>query len=204
MITKQDKKRLLYKINKAEGMYYGFTHKLPITGMFLGMCFGLVFASWSFVRISAFYDAYRVEFHVPVEFRWPVVILPRPNQPPVRKPVEEQKKDAYVPLTPKMIVYSSKYPEFIDHIWFRESGRGTNTNPNGLNMYCKSKGMSNEFGFYPQGNWCFPSFQASVERIEKWYEDNSELTDNQKLCYYNGAGKVNQCAYLSYKFSEMN
>ena len=204
MLTKQAKKRLLCKITKAEGSYYAVRSKMPLIAIFSGVCFSLVFASWSFIRISAFYDAYKVEFRSPIELKWPVIIIPRPTQAPIKKPIEEQKKDAYVPLTPEMIVYSSKYPDFIDHIWFRESGRGTNINPNALNVYCKKKGMSNEFGFYPQGNWCFPSFQASVERLEKWYEDNSDLTDNQKLCYYNGAGKVNQCAYLGYKFSDMN
>lgn len=100
------------------------------------------------------------------------------------------------------IVASSKYPEFIDHIWERESGRGTAKI--GLNTYCTDRGMSNEFGFAVSVRHCFTDFEASVQRLEKWYEDNSGLTDNQKLCRYNSGIASDVCPYLSYNFQDMN
>jgi len=100
------------------------------------------------------------------------------------------------------IVTSSKYPDFIDHIWLRESGRGTATA--GLNVSCAKKGLSNEMGFYPSGKHCFADFETSVKRLERWYEDNSALTDNQKLCRYNSGTASNSCAYLTLSFKDMN
>lgn len=106
-------------------------------------------------------------------------------------------------MTKAQIVAASKYPWFIDHIWLRESGRGKNQS--GLAGYCAAKGMSNEFGYYPQGKWCFATFAEAVARIERWREKEAGgLSDSQALCYYNGAGKINSCAYLTYNFKAMN
>ena len=113
---------------------------------------------------------------------------------------------ALLSLTPEQkveVIRNSKYPAFIDHIWERESTRGTATR--GLNVYCADKGLSNEFGFYPSDNHCFASFEASIRRLERWYEvDSKGLSYKAKLCYYNGAGKVSDCPYLSYNFGKMN
>lgn len=106
-------------------------------------------------------------------------------------------------MTKSEIVSASRYPSFIDHIWERESGRGTNLA--GLAGRCAAKGMTNEFGYYPQGKWCFKTFAEAVTRIERWREKEAGgLSDSQALCYYNGAGKVNSCAYLTYNFKAMN
>jgi hypothetical protein len=65
--------------------------------------------------------------------------------------------------------------------------------------------MTNEFGFYPTGKWCWKTFEEAVARVELWREKEAKgLTDKQALCYYNGAGKVNTCAYLTYNFEAMN
>lgn len=96
------------------------------------------------------------------------------------------------------LVAKSKYPKFINHVWTNESSQGTNPKPGSLQAYCLQKGMTNEMGFYPQGLRCFQSFEESIERIERWYENEGNgLTHKQKLCYYNGAGKVDDCAYLN-------
>lgn len=129
-----------------------------------------------------------------------LIIEPRkkPTPWPTNKPQPTKKA-----MSKSEMVNASKYPEFIDHIWERESGRGKNQS--GLAGTCAAKGMSNEFGFYPQGKWCFENFAKAVARIEKWREVEAKgLSDSQALCYYNGAGKVNSCAYLSYNFEGMN
>jgi len=99
------------------------------------------------------------------------------------------------------IVTRSLYPDFVQHIWLRESGRGTNAA--GLAGYCAGRGMSNEMGYYPSGKHCFADFETSVRRLERWYEDNSALTDNQKLCRYNSGTASDSCAYLTLSFSDM-
>lgn len=109
------------------------------------------------------------------------------------------------PSAPKSkvdMVKAARYSDLIDHIWLRESGRGTNHG--GIQGVCEAKGMSNEFGFYPSGGWCFDTFEEGVRRLERWMDENSDLTDNQKLCKYNSGQASDVCAYLSMNFSEMN
>ena len=109
------------------------------------------------------------------------------------------------PSAPKSktdLVKSARYSGLIDHIWLRESGRGSNHG--GIQGTCEARGMSNEFGFYPSGGWCFDTFEEGVRRLERWMDENADLTDNQKLCKYNSGQAVDMCAYLSYNFAEMN
>jgi hypothetical protein len=127
------------------------------------------------------------------------IIVPSATPTPTIKPRSTNLRKA----EKETIIANSKYPDFIDHIWERESGRGTDTT--GLAGYCISKGMTNEFGFYPTGKWCWKTFEEAVARVELWREKEAKgLTDKQALCYYNGAGKVNTCAYLTYNFEAMN
>lgn len=121
----------------------------------------------------------------------PSEISPIPTTTP--KPKIKSKAD---------IVGESKYSSFISHIWLRESGRGTN--PAGLAGFCSRQGKSNEFGFYPSGNHCFPDFETSVKRLERWYEEHSDLSDDAKLCYYNSGLKTDSCGYLTMNFKTMN
>lgn len=140
-------------------------------------------------------------------------IVPRELSPIVAVPLQGVVRDPVSPVVAQekpinkvqdhaTLVKTSKYPLFIDHIWYRESGRGTNTS--GLAGYCTEKGMNNEFGFYPTGKHCFPTFEDGVRRLEKWYEDNMGLTDNEKLCYYNTGIVQEYCPYLTENFQAMH
>lgn len=134
----------------------------------------------------------------------PVVETPTP------KPSKTPKKQASTAPSSRLIpwngqvdleklekVKKSRYPEFIGHIWIKESTQGTTKKEDSQKVYCESIGMTNEFGFYPAGNWCWATFEEGIARLERWYEEDSAgLSFNQKLCYYNGAGKVNSCNYL--------
>ncbi len=153
------------------------------------------------------------EFNMRYYIQWPFrdLIVPRELSPIPDKPaVITTPTEMPVPKTsPKprsqtraQIVASSKYPKFIDHVWERESTRGANTQ--GLAGYCKNKGLSNEMGFAVSVSHCFPTFEASVRRLERWYEENSGLSENAKLCYYNSGVKTNSCSYLTYDFAGMN
>lgn len=108
-------------------------------------------------------------------------------------------------LTKAEMVKNSKYPKFIDHIWEHESGRGTNDNPKGLHNICNAKGMSNEFGFYPSGDWCWNTFEEGVKRLELWRENEAKgLTENAALCKYNTGTANENCAYLGEDYISMN
>lgn len=166
-------------------------------------CFaiGLILATSVISFVLWFNDNYKFQPLIvpremsPVPEKSPIITIP--TEKPVPKTSPKPKAQ-----TKAEIVANSKYPDFIDHIWVRETGRGSNKE--GLNGYCLGQGLSNEFGFYPSGKHCFPTFEASVQRLEKWYEvDSKGLSYNQKLCYYNGAGKIDSCAYLTYNFEAM-
>lgn len=134
----------------------------------------------------------------------PVVETPTP------KPSKTPKKQAstapssrlkpwngQVDLAKLELIKKSRYPEFIGHIWIKETTQGTTKDPLSQKLYCESIGMTNEFGFYPAGRWCFSTFEEGIARLEKWHdEEGAGLSFNQKLCFYNGAGKVNNCNYL--------
>lgn len=137
---------------------------------------------------------HRIISPIPLDVK--ITITPIPSV--TKAPVKQEKKAT----SEADIVKTSKYPDFIDHIWERESGRGTNKS--GLHGYCLKKGQVNPFGFYPSGNWCWDTFEEGVRRLERWYEvEGAGLSYAQKLCYYNGAGKVSDCPYLGYNFEQM-
>lgn len=188
-----------------------------------GIGFGVALAIFS--GVDYWLDHHTVQLRSPLLIQDKKIIevvptkTPEPSPALTKSPNKPSKPKSGIHLVPQVqaaestqnikvsdkqaIVNASKYPDFIDHIWERESGRGSNTS--GLAGTCLEKGMSNEFGFYPQGKWCFEDFQKAVERIELWREREAKgLTDNQALCYYNGAGKVESCAYLGYDFAQMH
>jgi len=97
------------------------------------------------------------------------------------------------PETKEEIIAASKYPEQIDHIWLKETSRGTNTNPNALHNICKAKGKSNEFGYGGMQNmWCFDSFEEAVRVVEQWLDKQTA----EALCYYNIGIKTSNCQYV--------
>jgi len=143
--------------------------------------------------------------HVEVEDKIisPIVETPTPTpkspqkQAPSRPSTRLSPWNGQVDLDKLELIKKSRYPEFIGHIWIKESTQGTTKREDSQKAYCESIGMTNEFGFYPAGNWCWATFEEGIARLEKWYEvDSAGLSFNQKLCYYNGAGKVNNCNYL--------
>lgn len=129
-------------------------------------------------------------------------IVEKPSPVPTKRPETGPSSrllpwNGQVDLGKLELIKKSRYPEFIGHIWIKETTQGTTKDPLSQKLYCESIGMTNEFGFYPAGQWCFSTFEEGIARLEKWHdEDSAGLSFNQKLCYYNGAGKVNNCNYL--------
>ena len=213
MINQKQKTKITQNLEKAEKNVFSIARTLKKSSLVIGLLLAIIFSFYNFYLISGWYDRNRVVFQVPaidVTVYWPVVIEDRKIQRVSGKKILSPIPSVAPEITPKKtsklskgdIVARSKYPVFIDHIWLRESGRGTATA--GLNVSCANKGMSNEIGYYPSGGHCFQDFETSVKRLERWYEDNSTLTDNQKLCRYNSGTASESCAYLGMAFKDMN
>jgi hypothetical protein len=76
--------------------------------------------------------------------------------------------------------------ELADAIWMHESTKGTN--PIGLHVTCKSKGLSNEYGYNPPV--CYKDYATVRNIVENWIKDHKAqgLTDAELLSHYsNGA-----------------
>lgn len=172
----------------------------------------LIFTILFINGLNAFYKHY--ELYIRSPFQNPIVLQkkdvgtvekfhsPIPEEPVKKVTPTPIKKRAMIK---KDIILASKYPKFIDHIWYRESGRGTNDNPNGLHNICNSKGMTNDFGFAVRVGHCWNTFEEAVNRMVVWREKEAKgLTDNQALCYYNTGKASDTCPYLTEDFLSMN
>lgn len=197
------------------------SRKAMLIAMGIGCLTTAIISLLAFYHVSKWYDDNQVVFQYPkisVTVTYPIVIRERTPlatesaqitkviQPTEEKPkVEVYAINNHVNYANLELVRKSKYPELFNHVWIRESSQGTNPRADALNTYCKNKGMSNEIGFYPKGKHCFETFADSIARFERWRENEARgLTDNQALCYYNGAGKVDICPYLSDDYLSMN
>lgn len=80
------------------------------------------------------------------------------------------------------IVSSASHGDILIRIWNNETTQGKNVNmgdKTDLAAYCKSKGMTNEFGYNPQAKQCFSSFEESVRVVNAWWEKC--LTNNSLI-----------------------
>ncbi len=100
----------------------------------------------------------------------------------------------------KQIVKNTKYPFIISGIWMNETtqGKGRNDNdPTNHQSNCAKAGLSNEFGYDPQHNTCFESFEESVAFLDKYIDEHLKtLSVNQTLCVYNLGKATDTCAYV--------
>lgn len=100
----------------------------------------------------------------------------------------------------KEVVKNSKYPFIISGIWMNETtqGKGRNDNdPTNHQSNCAKAGLSNEFGYDPQHNTCFKSFEDSVAYIDNYIDEHlKDLSVNQTLCVYNIGKAIDNCTYV--------
>lgn len=87
--------------------------------------------------------------------------------------------------------------DFLRRVHILESSQGTNTTPGALHNHCKSLGLSNELGWGGmQMMYCFPSHEAAVERVRRWYFEHREyMTEAETYCYYNEGVRREDCPY---------
>lgn len=86
----------------------------------------------------------------------------------------------------KKIINSSDLGALISKIWIKETGEGTNTNPDALHNQCKAQGKTNEFGLGGAGGGiCYPTFKRSVADAELTLV-NLGVEDNEvnAICTY--------------------
>lgn len=103
-----------------------------------------------------------------------------------------------LPNDKEQYIDSKPNANLIKHIWLHESTKGTNQTPKALHNICKNQGKSNELGYGGMRlKICFETFEKSVDRVSRWLDERKELTDNQKLCYYNKGLVLEQCDYLN-------
>jgi hypothetical protein len=74
-----------------------------------------------------------------------------------------------------------------------ESNNGTK----GLAVTCQNKGKVNEVGFRALQGFCFNNLRDQETTVMQYIETrlNTGWTEAEVLCYWNGFGKVNGCAY---------
>lgn len=118
-----------------------------------------------------------------------------------KKQVEAQeariKPEPIDPKTKQEIIYGGGYGDIVSKFHILESGGGTA--PEGHHRECEQQGKSNEFGYFAGGNrnFCFETFEDSVEEISRWLESNlNEMPLPIVVCYYNTGVVKSDCEYL--------
>ena len=86
--------------------------------------------------------------------------------------------------------------EIVNKIWQLESSRGKAKE--GLAVYCKDQGMSNEYGYGGMdGKICFRNHKEATAMIHLWFNTQLETkTLERALCYYNTGRPADDCDYL--------
>ena len=134
--------------------------------------------------------------------RKPTIIL----TPVVVEPTKDKKVEELTKEEKRAIIYevAKNYPRQIERIWLLETTEGMiteNSDPTATHVFCNRLGLTNEFGFDPQGrgtgNRCFNTFEDSVKAVDELLTDFlGKYTLNQALCLYSGNGVTNACNYL--------
>lgn len=203
----------MHKINFRDDKNY---IKIPINRKTIGISLILLLSFTC--GFQWFFSRYYIQSPVVLQFRNPiasygletveaeekeVIISPLPSPSPIvtKEPKKQTKIDYDVVNPPKdikqQIIAKSKYPDRTFQIWFNETTNGKDsTDPTALHMYCRNKGMTNEFGFMPADKHCFETFEQSVERVNRWFDQEAKGLDIAvAFCWYSGYGKVPKCSY---------
>lgn len=171
--------------------WFGFTKVTEFTNKHEAIYQPLIV--WAFPRLQA--PVYWVE-KKPIEILTPVVVEPIKEKEVQHLTIEEK----------RAIIYkvAKNYPKQVERIWMLESTEGEitpETDPTALHLFCHNLGLTNDFGFDPQGKGtgqrCFNTFEESVEAVDSLLTKFLGMyTLNESLCLYSGHGVTNTCTYL--------
>ena len=106
----------------------------------------------------------------------------------VNKPLTQEEKES--------IVNKSGYSKILRGIWMLETNKGGNTNQSAHHNECSKVGMTNEFGYRALDDYCFETFEDSVERVTEWFDGELKTKSlNSALCYYATGKATSTCNY---------
>ena len=156
------------------------------------------------VGINAFFNKFYlvspVEFQNPIRTRgsiYPIKI----TEPELNKIIDEEtqkvKKDLLnlKPAKEVMAQENKSIAWFIDMVWFKETTRGKNRIPGGLQDLCAKKGLWNEYGYGGMSNpICFKNQIEADETLTKWFEKHlAKMTEAQTFCFYRHGEVMDTC-----------
>lgn len=94
------------------------------------------------------------------------------------------------------LMRNTGYYKILSGIRILESSDNAYGDGTGHHVDCNRVGMSNEFGFDALSDYCFSSFEESIEVVTAWIEKHlSQMNLNQMLCFYNTGTASDVCAY---------
>lgn len=71
-----------------------------------------------------------------------------------------------------------------------ESQNGTK----GLALSCKKRGLSNEYGYRANENFCFNNHEEATKEVKRWFTEKLSVMDiKTACCLYTGNGKIKNC-----------
>jgi len=141
---------------------------------------------FAFDRLEVSLPRIRVEAREPQTLMVPVVTTSNINVSKTQLTEEEKVS----------VMKNSGYYKVLAGIRLLESSNNAIGDGTGHHVDCAKVGMSNEFGYDALDNFCFGSFEESVEIVSKWVEDNlDKMSLNSALCKYSTGRTEDVCEY---------
>ncbi len=179
--------RLISKTNLKQKTQKFVGISVMTTGLLVGSLF----------MVNAFFMNHYFEFKSPIIFQSPITLHTREVAllSPITNDFVIHAQE--VPPQPVKEVVSPNIEGMVKAIRQLESSNGTAKE--GLAVYCKKKGMSNEYGFGGmQLMHCFKDNDEATLRVTRWIKEKIVQFDNDEvrtMCYYNLGKDVKTCEY---------
>jgi len=171
-----------------------------VSACFLTIYFTLMaIANWFDNNKIVFHSVVKVEFHTPItiEKRKQSLISPIVEATQSALAIPELKVQAEEPVKVEVVAVKPDVDRMVRAIRRLESSDGKAKE--GLAVYCKKKGLSNEYGYGGmQTMKCFATHQEATDRVTTWVHDHLAKFDNNELktmCWYNLGLEKESCEY---------
>lgn len=179
-----------HKISKA-------FKSLKFWGYLVSIGAGIGIALFLFIQVSRWYDAHQVIFQSPIiiKIQSPVIIKERQPEKVIKvKAIKLEGTNENGNITAGLSKGQVAY-EAYKTVWYRESGNGTNDNPQGLHIYCRNKGLVNEVGYDPSNKFCFQDRTEQVATITNWFRNCLDKDEIGKCLSVYSSGEYNELGY---------
>lgn len=181
-----------------------FNWKVKLFVWFVLLCVVAAGVAQLFIWVGGWFDQNKIVPHQVIEVKVnpPFTIEPRVISPVASPSAEMETAEPVVTPEAMRVVQPvlAQEPPLIDqlvsYIHLAESTRGKAQV--GLNATCKSKGMSNEFGYRAGEGFCFPNHDVAVETVKDWLYRSLQVRGvPETLCRYNIGTPVDNCEYAN-------